>query len=254
MAEMMFSISQTLGEPSEDAPWANGRRNLLKAAAEKLPDFNEVVRLMLREKSIGRSVPQIGSSQKGKNAASAVDSISGNSSVLHEAVSRLMWHYQRYIVNRASETHVSMKHITLPVISGDYEALADSSKSNPLLMLSQVHGLRLLGEMESCDWTVKIGECFICPFVDLELTDLDRKQDCGLPDHAPTRDDSTSCCPGSLRRTVNAIPLQERYIRARRWRNRAVALLHTSPDEGAKHIRPGRDASFGRGPGLPSVV
>lgn len=160
MLHVMDQASLELNEGA-DGPWIAGRKRLLNEAFRKLPDFNEIVRLVLQERTAPKAekAPQrtaVKAKEKGNTKVPQP-----HSSILHEAASRLMWYYQRLFGDRMLEGHTSMKHVGLPVISGEFGNLPGHKRLSAFVVLSQVHGLRLLKEMPTFDWTIKVGERLI---------------------------------------------------------------------------------------------
>ncbi|KAG8978985.1 hypothetical protein FRC05_009195 [Tulasnella sp. 425] len=169
IAEEMKRASEALEEDETSGSWALGRKELLKEVSGRIPELVEVARMMDLEGGSGgkKSKEDVeggkNKKQKGKANPSTIDPnqpAATPSTLVHEVASRLMWYYHRYLPNAAAESHVGMRNIIAPILEGE-ESQKDGKqqerKQPPLRTTSQLHGLRLLEELESYDWSVKIG-------------------------------------------------------------------------------------------------
>ncbi|KIO25995.1 hypothetical protein M407DRAFT_8076 [Tulasnella calospora MUT 4182] len=171
IAEEMKQASKALEEDEITGSWAVGRKELLKDVSSRIPEVADVARLLDLEggRKGGESVEGgKGRKQKGKAKPSTIDpnrqdgtttsTAAVPSTLVHEVASRLMLYYHRYLPHVVAESSVGVRNITAPLLEGDESQKGEARHAQPpLRTVSQLHGLRLLEELESYDWSVKIG-------------------------------------------------------------------------------------------------
>lgn len=177
----MKRASEALEEDEPSGSWALGRKELLKEVSGRIPELVEVARMLDLEGGNGgkKSKEDVeggkNKKQKGKANPSMIHpnrpdgiptaSAATPSTLVHEVASRLMWYYHRYLPNAAAESHVGMRNIIAPILEGEESQKGGTQqqrKQLPFRTASQLHGLRLLEELESYDWSVKIGKYCQC--------------------------------------------------------------------------------------------
>ncbi|KAG8899680.1 hypothetical protein FRC00_001102, partial [Tulasnella sp. 408] len=172
IAEEMQRASEALEEDESMGSWAVGRKELLKDLSSRIPELAEVARMLdlegggrkAGENTEGGKIKK----QKGKAKPSTIDpnrpdgatasTTAAPSTLVHEVASRLMLYYHKYLPNAVAESYVGVRNIIAPLLEGDQSQRGGTKeKQPPLRTVSQLHGLRLLEEVESYDWSVKIG-------------------------------------------------------------------------------------------------
>ncbi|KAG8902032.1 hypothetical protein FRC00_002734, partial [Tulasnella sp. 408] len=171
IAEEMQRASEALEEDESVGSWAVGRKELLKDVSSRIPELAEIARMLDLEGG-GRKTGESteggkNKKQKGKAKPSTIDpnrpdgatasTTAAPSTLVHEVASRLMLYYHKYLPNAVAESYVGVRNIIAPLLEGDQSQRSGTGeKQPPLRTVSQLHGLRLLEELDSYDWSVKI--------------------------------------------------------------------------------------------------